>query len=44
MSASTLGCDVVVFLIFNEFDANCVQTSEGHKYAGMTKVTLFKNR
>ena len=32
MQASTVGCDVVVFLVFNDFSTG--QNTDGHKYSG----------
>ena len=32
VQASTVGCDVVVFLVFNDFSTG--QNTDGHKYSG----------
>lgn len=35
------GCDAVVFLVFNQFAADCETPVDGHKYAGVNKVSYL---
>ncbi len=37
------GCDAVVFLVFNQFAADCETPVDGHKYAGVNKVGHLEN-
>ena len=42
-TAYSPGCDAVIFLVFNQFKADCLTPVDGHQFSGENKVKKKKS-